>query len=173
MSEADIKKAIEKAVSDEDYELAARLKSQLNETAPPPKVAPPPKKSGKPLPKKAEKPLPKKRSAKGAPKGRPKGKPKGKPKQEQAQEGRRIKINLRLRQKAISDEDDSYTDQVGWTVSHDDYEEPEAPINKEPEAIMHQCSMCGSMMRIPKPTRDRYTVICAHPECGHEDSIGV
>ena len=86
---------------------------------------------------------------------------------------RRIKINLRLRQKAISDEDDSYTDQVGWTVSHDDYEEPEAPINKEPEAIMHQCSMCGSMMRIPKPTRDRYTVICAHPECGHEDSIGV
>ena len=159
MSEADIKKAIAKAVSDEDYELAARLKSQLNETAPPPKVAPPPKK--------AEKPLPKKRPAKGVPKGRPKGKPKGKPKK-----GRRIKINLRLRQKAISDEDDSYTDQVGWTVSHDDYEEPEAPINKEPEAIMHQCSMCGSMMRIPKPTRDRYTVICAHPECGHEDSIG-
>jgi len=28
------------------------------------------------------------------------------------------------------------------------------------------------MMRIPKPTRDRYTVICAYPECGHEDSIG-
>ena len=164
MSEADIRKAIEKAVSDEDYELAARLKSQLNEASPTPKVAPPPKK--------AEKNLPRKGPAKAAPKGRPKGKPKGRPKGKQ-KKGRRIKINLRLRQKAISDEDDSYTDQVGWTVSQDDYEEPEAPINKEPEAVMHQCSMCGSMMRIPKPTRDRYTVICAHPECGHEDSIGV
>ena len=85
----------------------------------------------------------------------------------------RDRINLRLRQKAISDEDDSYTDQVGWTVSHDDYEEPEEPINKEPEVITHQCSFCGAMMRIPKPTRDRYTVICPHPECGHEDKIGV
>ena len=91
MSEADIKKAIEKAVSDEDYELAARLKSQLNETAPPPKVAPPPKKSEKPLPKKAEKPLPKKRSekghseegsAKGPRRGGPRASPRASPRRE-------------------------------------------------------------------------------------------
>ena len=172
MSEADIKKAIGKAVSDEDYELAAQLKAQLKAGAPSKKAAPPPepappKKAPPPPPKKAADTTAKKMPVKGKPKGRPKGKPKSGQKK-----GRRIKINLRLRQSTISDEDDSYTDQVGWTVSHDDYQEPEAPISKEPEAISHQCSFCGAMMRIPKPTRDRYTVICPHPECGHEDKVG-
>ena len=172
MSEADIKKAIGKAVSDEDYELAAQLKAQLKAGAPPKKAAPPPeaappKKAPPPPPKKAADTTAKKMPVKRKPKGRPKGKPKSGQKK-----GRRIKINLRLRQSTISDEDDSYTDQVGWTVSHDDYQEPEAPISKEPEAISHQCSFCGAMMRIPKPTRDRYTVICPHPECGHEDKVG-
>ena len=180
MSEADIKKAIGKAVSDEDYELAAQLKAQLKAGAPPKKAAPPPeaappKKAPPPPPKKAADTTAKKMPVKGKPKGRPKGKPKGRPKgkpKSGQKKGRRIKINLRLRQSTISDEDDSYTDQVGWTVSHDDYQEPEAPISKEPEAISHQCSFCGAMMRIPKPTRDRYTVICPHPECGHEDKVG-
>ena len=172
MSESDIKKAIAKAVGDEDYELAAQLKAQLKASAPPKKAPPPP-------PKKAADTTAKKRPMKDKPKGRPKGKPKGRPKgrpkgkpKSGQKKGRRIKINLRLRQSTISDEDDSYTDQVGWTVSHDDYQEPEAPISKEPEAISHQCSFCGAMMRIPKPTRDRYTVICPHPECGHEDKVG-
>ena len=172
MSESDIKKAIAKAVGDEDYELAAQLKAQLKAGAPPKKAAPPPEaappmKAPPPPPKKAADTTAKKMPVKGKPKGRPKGKPKSGQKK-----GRRIKINLRLRQSTISDEDDSYTDQVGWTVSHDDYQEPEAPISKEPEAISHQCSFCGAMMRIPKPTRDRYTVICPHPECGHEDKVG-
>ena len=30
----------------------------------------------------------------------------------------------------------------------------------------------GSRMEIPRPKRERYKVICAHPECGHEDQIG-
>jgi len=176
MSESDIKKAIAKAVGDEDYELAAQLKAQLKASAPPKKAPPPPpKKAPPPPPKKAADTTAKKRPMKDKPKGRPKGKPKGRPKgkpKSGQKKGRRIKINLRLRQSTISDEDDSYTDQVGWTVSHDDYQEPEAPISKEPEAISHQCSFCGAMMRIPKPTRDRYTVICPHPECGHEDKVG-
>ena len=115
----------------------------------------------------ADKPPPPPKKA--PPKGKPKGKPRGKPK---PKKGRRIKINLRLRQSKITDDDDSYSDQLGWTVSNEGFDEPEEPINKEPEVITHQCSFCGAMMRIPKPTRDRYTVICPHPECGHEDKIG-
>jgi hypothetical protein len=185
MSESEIKDAIAKAVSDENYELAAQLKSQLKAPSkapppppskappPPPRKAPPPT-EGNPLPpptppsKEALRP-PKKAPPKGKPKGKPKAKPKGKPKQKK---GRRIKINLRLRQTKITDEEDTYSDQQGWTISAEEFDEPEEPINKEPEVITHQCSFCGAMMRIPKPTRDRYTVICPHPECGHEDKIG-
>ena len=193
MSESEIKDAIAKAVSEENYELAAQLKSQLtppsNAPPPPPKKAPPPppKKAPPPPPKKAPLPPPMRAPpptegnplptptppSKEAPrppkKAPPKGKPKGKPKQKK---GRRIKINLRLRQTKITDEEDTYSDQQGWTVSAEEFDEPEEAINKEPEVITHQCSFCGAMMRIPKPTRDRYTVICPHPECGHEDKIG-
>ena len=182
MTESGIKDAIAKAVSEENYELAAQLKSQLkapeNAPPPPPKKAPPPPPMKAPPPKEnslpkptapsKEAPLPPKKAP---PKDKPRGKPRGKPKSK-AKKGRRIKINLRLRQSKITEEDDSYSDQLGWTVSNEDFEEPEAPINKEPESITHQCSFCGAMMRIPKPTRDRYTVVCAHPECGHEDKIG-
>ena len=174
MSESEIKDAIAKAVSDENYELAAQLKSQLEAPKkappPPPKKAPaPPQENPLPTPTAPSKEAPPKGKPKGKPKGRPKGRPKGKPK---PKKGRRIKINLRLRQSKITDEDDSYSDQLGWTVSNEEFDEPKAPINKEPEVITHQCSFCGAMMRIPKPTRDRYTVICPHPECGHEDKIG-
>ncbi len=182
MSESEIKDAIAKAVSDENYELAAQLKSQLKapeKPSPPPKKAPPPPKKAPPPPKKAPAPpqgnplpaptAPSKEAPRPPKRAPPKGKPKGKPK---PKKGRRIKINLRLRQSKITDEEDSYSDQLGWTVSDEEFDEPEAPINKEPEVITHQCSFCGAMMRIPKPTRDRYTVICPHPECGHEDKIG-
>lgn len=138
---------------------------------PPKKAPPPPKKAPPPAPKKAP---PGKRKKRPAPpkKGR---KGKRKPKEGQPKKkGRRIKIKLRLKQSTISEEDDSYTDQVGWTVTHDEMDEfIEEPVNKEPEIVDHQCSMCGSMMRIPRPKRDRYTVICAYPECGHEDTIGM
>ena len=142
---------------------------------PPPKKAPPPPK--KAPPKKAP-PPPKKAPPKKAPpkKGR-KGKRKrpAPPKKGQPQKkGRRIKIKLRLKQSSITEEDDSYRDQVGWTVTHNEMEDfTEEPVSKEPEVVDHQCTMCGSMMRIPRPKRDRYTVICAYPECGHEDTIGM
>ena len=48
----------------------------------------------------------------------------------------------------------------------------EENIKKEPETLLHQCSMCGIRMEIPRPKRERYKVICAYPECGHEDNIG-
>ena len=154
---------------------------------PPPKKAPPPPKKAPPPPKKAPPPAPKKApppAPKKAPPGKRKKRPappkkgrKGKRKPKEGQpkkKGRRIKIKLRLKQSTISEEDDSYTDQVGWTVTHDEMDEfIEEPVNKEPEIVDHQCSMCGSMMRIPRPKRDRYTVICAYPECGHEDTIGM
>ena len=126
---------------------------------PPPKKAPPP-------PKKA----PPKKGRKGKRK-RPAPPKKGQP---QKKKGRRIKIKLRLKQSSITEEDDSYRDQVGWTVTHNEMEDfTEEPVSKEPEVVDHQCTMCGSMMRIPRPKRDRYTVICAYPECGHEDTIGM
>jgi len=154
---------------------------------PPKKAPPPPKKAPPPPPKKAPPPAPKKAPPppkKAPPPGKRKKRPappkkgrKGKRKPKEGQpkkKGRRIKIKLRLKQSTISEEDDSYTDQVGWTVTHDEMDEfIEEPVNKEPEIVDHQCSMCGSMMRIPRPKRDRYTVICAYPECGHEDTIGM
>ena len=88
--------------------------------------------------------------------------------------GRRIKIKLGLKQRFLSSDEDTYEDQVGWTVSQavleplEDVEE----IQK-PEVVNHQCSMCGSIMQIPQPKRDRYKVICAYSECGHEDMIGI
>jgi len=143
---------------------------------PPPKKAPPPppKKAPPPPPKKA--PAPKKRPAPPKKKGRKgkKGPSPSKKGQPQKKKGRRIKIKLRLKQTSITEDDDSYQDQVGWTVTHDEMEDfAEEPVNKEPEIVDHQCTMCGSMMRIPRPKRDRYTVICAYPECGHKDTIGI
>lgn len=56
----------------------------------------------------------------------------------------------------------------------EDLEDFESDIEEEgPETMIHQCSMCGVRMMIPTPKRDRYKVICAYPECGHEDMIGI
>ncbi len=77
----------------------------------------------------------------------------------------------------MSEETDTYTDQIGWTTSGSeivlsDLKDVEEMEKKEPETHTHHCSMCGSRMEIPRPKRERYKVICAHPECGHEDQIG-
>ena len=56
---------------------------------------------------------------------------------------------------------------------NESFEEYEDPTPKEPEIVTHQCTMCGVMMKIPRPKRERYKVICAHPECGHSDMIGL
>jgi len=137
----------------------------------PPKAAPP---KGRPQGKRRP-----------APKGRPQGRKrrpapkKGKPGQPPIgkKKGGRIKIKLGLRAKKLSEEADEYTDQIGWTTSGaetvlSDLKDIEEVTKKEPETITHHCTMCGSRMQIPQPKRERYKVICAHPECGHEDRIG-
>ena len=78
-----------------------------------------------------------------------------------------------MRQKKITEEEDTYSDQIGWTSMEENFEDYEDPTPKEPEIVTHQCTMCGVMMRIPRPKRERYKVICAHPECGHSDFIGM
>ncbi|MEE2630267.1 MAG: hypothetical protein VX492_05410 [Candidatus Thermoplasmatota archaeon] len=105
-----------------------------------------------------------------------KGKP-GQPPIGAKKKGKRIRIKLGLRAKRLSEEVDTYTDQIGWTTSTaetvlSDLKDIEENIKKEPETLVHQCSMCGVRMEIPRPKRERYKVICAYPECGHEDNIG-
>ena len=152
--------------------------------APPTKAPPPPGKAPSPPSKPPAPPsktkkegerTPPKRKPKPKAKPRPKGKPKpkGKPTKKKKKKGRRINIKLNLRQKKITDEDDSYSDQIGWTSMAEDFEDYEDPTPQEPEIVTHQCTMCGAMMRIPRPKRERYKVICAHPECGHSDFIGI
>ena len=151
---------------------------------PPPKVkkAPPPpkpkaKKAPPPPKPKAKKAPPPLKSKKAAPP--PKAKPKkkrGKRSKKAApkKKGRRIRIKLGLKQRYLSAEEDTYEDQIGWTATQEVLEPLDGPQEeKKPEVIEHQCSMCGSVMQIPQPKRDRYKVICAYSECGHEDMIGM
>ena len=130
--------------------------------APPPprpkKAAPTPPKGGKPRRRKGKRP-----AAKGA-KTTQKGKPR--------KRGRRIRIKLGLRQSRIREKKDSYEDQMGWTVTQQVLEPFEDLESQESDILTHQCSMCGSIMQIPHPKRERYKVICAYSECGHEDMIG-
>jgi hypothetical protein len=143
--------------------------------APPPPPPAKPKTAPPPPPKRKRKPAPPRKGKRPAPKGRPQ-KPSGKPRRKKPpakKKGRRIKIKLGLRAKKIDEEEDTYTDQIGWTATDnilDAYEEEES---KEPEIISHQCSMCGSIMQIPRPSLERYKVICAYSECGHSDMMGV
>ena len=144
--------------------------------APPPpkpkaKKAPPPP---KPKAKKAPPPLKSKKAAP-PPKAKPKKK-RGKRSKKAApkKKGRRIRIKLGLKQRYLSAEEDTYEDQIGWTATQEVLEPLDGPQEeKKPEVIEHQCSMCGSVMQIPQPKRDRYKVICAYSECGHEDMIGM
>ena len=139
-------------------------KPKAKKAPPPPKPkankAPPPLKSKKVAPPPKAKPKKKrgKRSKKAAPK----------------KKGRRIRIKLGLKQRYLSEEEDTYEDQIGWTATQEVLEPLDGPQEeKKPEVIEHQCSMCGSVMQIPQPKRDRYKVICAYSECGHEDMIGM
>ena len=137
---------------------------------PPPKVKkapPPPPKVKKAPPPRKKKPLSSKPT-----KGRRKGgkKPSSAPKKR----GRRIKIKLGLKQGRLSKEEDTYHDQVGWTVSQEVLEPLDSiEEDQKPEVVNHQCTMCGSIMQIPQPKRERYKVICAYSECSHEDMIGI
>ena len=160
---------------------------------PPPPPTPAPAAPPKPAPAAPPKPAPAAPPKRGPPSAKPKARrPKSKPKRSRQapkkgkpgqppigkKKGGRIKIKLGLRAKKISDDTDTYTDQIGWTTSGSetvlsdlkDIEEIER--KKEPETITHHCSMCGIRMQIPRPTRERYKVVCAYPECGHEDKVG-
>ena len=181
-----IDERIAEAVANEDYELAAKLKKMKTQPPPPPppkkgKKAPPPPppKKGKkapppPPPKKGKKAPPPKGRPKGPPKGRPKGPPKGRPKgPPKARPKRRRRLRLRMKSKSIAEEEDSYTDRIGWNTSVGTVLEDNEEIVEEPKTISHQCSMCGSMMTIPKPKRERYRIVCSYPQCGHSDTVGI
>jgi hypothetical protein len=152
-----IDKKIADAVANEDYELAAKLNKV--KTQPPP---PPPKKG-----KKAPPPPPPKKGKKAPP---PSGKPKGRPKDRTR---RRRRLRLKMRSTTIADEEDSYTDRIGWNTSVGTVLEDNEEIVEEPKTITHQCSMCGSMMTVPKPKRERYRIVCTYPQCGHSDTVGI
>ena len=92
--------------------------------------------------------------------------PKGKPKR------RRRRLKLRMKSKEIATEEDSYTDTVGWNAAMGTVLEEETEVVEEAKTITHQCSMCGSLMTIPKPKRERYRIVCSYPMCGHADSVG-
>ena len=138
------------------------------------KPPPPPPKAKKAPPPPPPKAKPKKAAP--PPKAKPKKKRGKRPKKKAApkKKGRRIRIKLGLKQRYLSAEEDTYEDQVGWTATQEVLEPLDGPQEeKKPEVIEHQCSMCGSVMQIPQPKRDRYKVICAYSECGHEDMIGM
>ncbi len=83
---------------------------------------------------------------------------------------RRRKMKLTLRSRSVKD--DSYFDKVGWSTQDSGRVLGETQQDV-PQEVEHQCSLCGSMNKIPRPNSDRYKVRCAHPDCGHEDNIGV
>jgi len=83
---------------------------------------------------------------------------------------RRKKMKLTLRSRKMKDEQ-GYSDKVGWSTAGGE-RLLEQQQSDEPTEIDHQCSMCGSMNRIPRPTTDKYKVRCAHPECEFEDEVG-
>ena len=82
---------------------------------------------------------------------------------------RRKKLRLTLKSRKIKDAD-TYTDQLGWETTSRTLDDPNAhkAIN-EPQFIKHQCSLCGSIMQVPKPKRSRYQITC--PNCEHEDTF--
>ncbi len=163
------------------YHTSPEFDTMADNPPPPPSARPPPP-SARPPPPKQPPPNRKKRIARPSPKAsRPPHPKKGKPGQQpigEKKRGRRIRIKNLLRTKKISGEMDTYTDQIGWTTSStetvlSELKDLEEEAKKEPETTVHRCSMCGVRMEIPTPKRDRYKVICAYPECGHEDVIGL
>ena len=125
-----------------------------------PKTKPPssPKAKPKAIPKRVKKPLPRKKAAEKRPKKK---------------KSRGPRLRLKIRSAKIDSEVDEYQDRLGWVTASSDIIPIEEEKKKEPETMLHQCSMCGSRMTIPRPKRERYKVICSYPECGHEDMIGI
>tara|TARA_B100001113_G_scaffold347313_1_gene339542 strand:+ start:881 stop:1168 length:288 start_codon:yes stop_codon:yes gene_type:complete len=77
------------------------------------------------------------------------------------------KIRLSLRSSKIKKKD-SYSDSLGWSTDVGrTLTDPEKP--KQPDTIKHQCKMCGSIMKVPKPKKSRYTITCPH--CEHQEDF--
>lgn len=79
---------------------------------------------------------------------------------------KRKKFRLSLKSSKLK-KTDSYSDSVGWSKDVGRTVEA-APVQKGPEIIKHQCEMCGSIMKVPKPKKDRYTITCPHCEHSHQ-----
>jgi len=80
---------------------------------------------------------------------------------------RKRKMRLSLKQKKMNPTGDSYKDNIGWSTDIG-RTLGDAPEVKGPETLRVQCDQCGSMLKIPKPKKSRYTVTCSYPECGYE-----
>ena len=84
---------------------------------------------------------------------------------------RKRKLRLKLKSSKIS-KNDSYSESRGWstdvgrTLGEGAENKPKANV---PETIKHQCTLCGAIMKVPKPKKARYTITCPH--CQHEDSF--
>ncbi len=75
------------------------------------------------------------------------------------------KMRLSLKQKKMSPKSDKYTDSLGWSQDVG-RTLGDAPTPVASETLKVQCEQCGSMLKIPKPKKSRYTVTCAYAECG-------
>jgi|TARA_B110000914_G_scaffold211683_1_gene211957 hypothetical protein len=78
---------------------------------------------------------------------------------------RKRKMRLSLKQKKLSVKADKYTDSLGWSKDIG-RTLGDAPVAVATETLKVQCEQCGSMLKIPKPKKSRYTVTCAYAECG-------
>ncbi len=115
-------------------------------------------------------------------KRRPKGAAKGRPKQRRPAPGvakpkkKKRRFKLSLKSKVISKDSGEYKDTVGWTSGSVDTNfgtnltQDTTPKPKESQFIKHQCTLCGSIMQVPKPKRERYTIACPH--CEHVENFG-
>ena len=80
---------------------------------------------------------------------------------------RKKKLRLSLKSSKLK-KADSYSDSVGWSTDvGTTIGEPEKP--KEPDTMRHQCEMCGSIMKVKKPKKTKYTITCPH--CENEKSF--
>lgn len=77
------------------------------------------------------------------------------------------KIRLSLKSSKLK-KADTYSDQVGWSTDVGRTLE-EAAKPKGPDTIKHQCEMCGTIMKVQKPKKSRYTITCPH--CEHQQQF--
>jgi len=82
------------------------------------------------------------------------------------------KIKLSLKSKSISNSLVGYDESAGWTSGSNTtiQNTEEVKSIEEPQFTKHQCSLCGTVMQVPKAKRATYTIICPH--CEHEEKFG-